>query len=173
MDHVYFSKNNRKAKGPKIIKKYGNRKLYDTQKSSYVVLKDIEKMIKNKEEIQIIDNETQDNITVSTLTQIIFSSEKKSKISAPVNVLESIIREGDGSFSSFLEKLGLFTKSQETEQNLSPESKNISTQNKELLKENQSIEQKITSLLSSGDSVNSVDNSVPELPGKRSKDLNF
>lgn len=171
MSHISFSNNSRKVGGPKIIKKYGNRKLYDTQQSSYVVLKDIEKMIRNKEEIQIIDNETQDDITVSTLTQIIFSSEKKSKVLAPVNVLESIIREGDGSFSSFLAKLGLFTKSEEDTGKDSYQPKNVSSENK--VKENQSIEQKITSLLSAGDGVNSVDNSVPELPGSRSKDLNF
>ena len=70
---------NKKLQGPKIIKKYGNRKLYDTEQSSYVVLKDIEKMIRNKEDIQVIDNETQDDITIPTLTQIIFSSEKKIK----------------------------------------------------------------------------------------------
>ncbi|MCZ0931832.1 MAG: polyhydroxyalkanoate synthesis regulator DNA-binding domain-containing protein, partial [Oligoflexia bacterium] len=99
MSHISFhNSNHNRPEGPKIIKKYGNRKLYDTQQSSYVVLKDIEKMIRNKEDIQIIDNETQDDITVPTLTQIIFSSEKKSKISPPVNVLKSIIREGDGSF---------------------------------------------------------------------------
>ena len=167
-----------KSKGTKIIKKYGNRKLYDTQQSSYVVLKDIEKMIRNKEDIQIIDNETQVDITVPTLTQIIFSSEKKSKISPPVSVLKSIIREGDGSFSTFLAKLGLFTDKDENETpsgsaSLSSKS-SIPVQNKNTLKENQSIEQKITSLLSAGDGLNSTDNSVPELPGSnRSDDLSF
>ena len=178
MSHESFenTKHN-KPKGPKIIKKYGNRKLYDTQQSSYVVLKDIEKMIRNQEDIQIIDNETQVDITVPTLTQIIFSSEKKSKLSPPVNVLKSIIREGDGSFASFLAKLGLFTKSGETENESSSVSvdKKVATTeaDKASLKENQSIEQKITSLLSTGDGLNSTDNSVPELPSSRSDDLKF
>ena len=91
----------------KIIKKYGNRKLYDTEQSSYVVLRDIEKMVRNREDIQVIDNETQNDITISTLTQIIFSSEKRSKFSPPISVLKSIIREGDGSLSSFFAKIGL------------------------------------------------------------------
>ena len=160
------SNRHNRAESPKIIKKYGNRKLYDTQQSCYVVLKDIEKMIRNKEDIQIIDNETQDDITISTLTQIIFSSEKKSKVSPPVNVLKSIIREGDGSFSSFLAKLGLFAKSKSAENNKSS-SKALLTEKKKLLKQGQSIEQKITSLLSAGDGVNSADNSVPELPESR------
>ena len=164
MNHVSFQNN--KAESPKIIKKYGNRKLYDTQQSSYVVLKDIEKMIRNKEDIQIIDNETQDDITVSTLTQIIFSSEKRSKVSPPVNILKSIIREGDGSFSSFLAKLGLFSKLEETESTKTL-STALSSEKKNVVKENQSIEQRITSLMSSGDGLNSTDSSVPELPGSR------
>lgn len=92
----------------KIIKRYGNRKLYDTEQSSYVVLSDIAKMIRNKEEVQVIDNETKNDITLSTLTQIIFGAEKKSRVSAPAEVLKTIICEGDGSFSSFLSKMGLF-----------------------------------------------------------------
>ena len=167
MKHVSFQNNNTKSEGPKIIKKYGNRKLYDTQQSSYVVLKDIEKMIRNKEDIRIIDNETQDDITIPTLTQIIFSSEKKSKVSAPVNILKSIIREGDGSFSAFLAKLGLFTETEEKEHNTSL-SNVLPSARKHLMKKGQTIEQKITSLMSVGDGVNSVDSSVPELPGNRS-----
>lgn len=96
---------NRKAK---VIKRYGNRKLYDTEQSSYVVLNDIAKMIRNKEEVQIIDNETKSDITSATLTQIIFGAEKKSHCSAPLDILKSIIRKGDGSFSNFLAEMGLF-----------------------------------------------------------------
>ncbi|MDE0092108.1 MAG: polyhydroxyalkanoate synthesis regulator DNA-binding domain-containing protein [Oligoflexia bacterium] len=166
MSHIPFQNGNKRLSGPKIIKKYGNRKLYDTQQSSYVVLKDIEKMIRNKEDIQVIDNETQDDITVSTLTQIIFSSEKKSKVSPPVNVLKSIIREGDGSFSSFLAKLGLFAESERAGSNDSL-SDILSSEKKNLIKEDQSIEQKIASLMNAGDGVSSTDDSVPELPGHR------
>ena len=92
----------------KIIKRYGNRKLYDTEQSSYVVLNDIAKMIRNEEEVQIIDNETKSDITSATLTQIIFGAEKKSHCSAPLDILKSIIRKGDGSFSNFLAEMGLF-----------------------------------------------------------------
>ncbi len=167
MNHVPFENN--KAQSPKIIKKYGNRKLYDTEQSSYVVLKDIEKMIRNKEEIQVIDNETQDDITIPTLTQIIFSSEKKSKVSPPVNVLKSIIREGDGSFSSFLAKMGLFEL--DTEEKKGKDSKepplltSVFSSDK---KSDQSLEQKITNLINSGDELNPSSNneeSIPELPG--------
>ena len=92
----------------KIIKRYGNRKLYDTEQSSYVVLNDIAKMIRNNEEVCVIDNETKDDITNSTLTQIIFGAEKKSTFSAPLDILKSIIMKGDGSLSNFLAEIGLF-----------------------------------------------------------------
>ncbi|MDE0118381.1 MAG: polyhydroxyalkanoate synthesis regulator DNA-binding domain-containing protein [Bdellovibrionales bacterium] len=92
----------------KVIKRYGNRKLYDTEQSSYVVLNDIAKMIRNEEEVRVIDNETKDDITSATLTQIIFGAEKKSSYSTPLDVLKSIIKKGDGSFSNFLAEMGLF-----------------------------------------------------------------
>ena len=103
-----FQPSNRLRARKKIIKRYGNRKLYDTEQSSYVVLDDIAKMIRNKEEVKVIDNETKSDITLSTLTQIIFGAEKKSRVSAPAEILKSIICAGDGGFSSFLSKMGLF-----------------------------------------------------------------
>ena len=93
---------------PKIIKRYGNRKLYDTEQSSYVVLNDIAKMIKNNEEVRVIDNETKDDITNSTFTQIIFGAEKRASYLVPLDILKSIIMKGDGSLSNYLAELGLF-----------------------------------------------------------------
>lgn len=102
------NKPQKKERQPKIIKRYGNRKLYDTEQSSYVVLNDIAKMIKNNEEVRVIDNETKDDITNSTFTQIIFGAEKRAACSVPLNILKSIIMKGDGSLSNFLAELGLF-----------------------------------------------------------------
>ena len=61
----------------KVIKRYQNRKLYDTQQSCYVTLEDIAKMIRANEEVVVVDNKTKKDITSSTLTQIIFEAEKK------------------------------------------------------------------------------------------------
>ena len=102
------NKPQKKERQPKIIKRYGNRKLYDTEQSSYVVLNDIAKMIKNNEEVRVIDNETKDDITNSTFTQIIFGAEKRAACSVPLDILKSIIMKGDGSLSNFLAELGLF-----------------------------------------------------------------
>jgi polyhydroxyalkanoate synthesis repressor PhaR len=92
----------------KIIKRYQNRKLYDTQQSCYVTLEDIAKMIRANEEVMVIDNKTKRDITAATLTQIIFEAEKKASEYAPLSTLREIIQHGNGSISSFLAKLGAF-----------------------------------------------------------------
>jgi polyhydroxyalkanoate synthesis repressor PhaR len=94
----------------KIIKRYQNRKLYDTQQSCYVTLDDIAKMIRANEEVMVIDNKTKNDITSATLTQIIFEAEKKAAQYAPLFTLREIIQNGNGSISSFLAKLGAFPK---------------------------------------------------------------
>ena len=92
----------------KIIKRYQNRKLYDTQQSCYVTLDDIAKMIRAAEEVMVIDNKTKSDITAATLTQIIFEAEKKAAQFAPLFTLREIIQNGNGSISSYLAKLGAF-----------------------------------------------------------------
>jgi polyhydroxyalkanoate synthesis repressor PhaR len=86
----------------KIIKRYQNRKLYDTHESSYVTLDEIAKMIRNGEDIRVIDNKTKNDITSATLTQLLYESERKSKTQPSVSLLKEIIRHGDGSFSGFI-----------------------------------------------------------------------
>jgi len=91
----------------KIIKRYQNRKLYDTHESSYVTLDEIAKMIKAGEDLRVIDNKTKNDITASTLTQLLYESEKKAKTQPSVDLLKEIIRHGDGSFSGFIQaKMG-------------------------------------------------------------------
>ena len=87
----------------KIIKRYQNRKLYDTHESSYVTLDEIAKMIKNGEDLRVIDNKTKNDITASTLTQLLYESEKKAKTQPSVELLKEIIRHGDGSFSGYIQ----------------------------------------------------------------------
>lgn len=104
---VMANKSNNRTK---IIKRYQNRKLYDTQQSCYVTLDDIAKMIRASEEVMVIDNKTKNDITAATLTQIIFEAEKKASQYAPLFTLREIIQNGNGSISSFLAKLGAFPK---------------------------------------------------------------
>ncbi len=90
-------------KETKIIKRYQNRKLYDTHESSYVTLDEIAKMIRNGEDLRVIDNKTKNDITASTLTQLLYESEKKAKHQPSVDMLKEIIRHGDGSYSGFIQ----------------------------------------------------------------------
>ncbi|MFO0584152.1 MAG: polyhydroxyalkanoate synthesis regulator DNA-binding domain-containing protein [Anaeromyxobacter sp.] len=81
------------AREPKIIKRYTNRKLYDTVESRYVTLDEIAEMIKAGAEVKVIDNRTKDDLTSVTLAQIIFEEEKKtSKMS--LETLRDLIRYG-------------------------------------------------------------------------------
>jgi len=86
----------------KIIKRYQNRKLYDTHESSYVTLDEIAKMIKGGEDLRVIDNKTKNDITAATLTQLLYESERKAKTQPSVELLKEIIRHGDGSFSGYI-----------------------------------------------------------------------
>jgi polyhydroxyalkanoate synthesis repressor PhaR len=99
---------NRPNAKTKIIKRYQNRKLYDTQQSCYVTLDDIAKMIRSSEDVMVIDNKTKNDITAATLTQIIFEAEKKASQYAPLFTLREIIQNGNGSISRYLAKLGAF-----------------------------------------------------------------
>ena len=81
------------AREPKIIKRYTNRKLYDTVESRYVTLDEIAEMVKAGGEVRIIDNRSKEDLTSVTLAQIIFEEEKKtSKMS--LRTLKDLIRHG-------------------------------------------------------------------------------
>jgi polyhydroxyalkanoate synthesis repressor PhaR len=78
----------------KVIKRYQNRKLYDTSDSCYVTLEDIGEMIKLGDEVQIIDNTTKEDLTAVTLAQIIFEEQKKKTNVQPLDTFREIIQGG-------------------------------------------------------------------------------
>ncbi|MBN1959728.1 MAG: transcriptional regulator [Deltaproteobacteria bacterium] len=82
----------------KIVKRYANRKLYDTERSCYVTLEDISQMIKAGEEVKVIDNKTGEDLTSVTLAQIIFETEKK-KSFMPLTLLRDLIQNSGESIS--------------------------------------------------------------------------
>src|SRR5204863_3596511 len=93
-------------KEPKVIKRYTNRKLYDTVESRYVTLDEIAHMIKGGAEVKIIDNRSKEDLTSVTLAQIIFEEEKK-RSQMPLGVLREIIRHGGEAVAGFYqEKVG-------------------------------------------------------------------
>ena len=88
---------------PKVIKRYTNRKLYDTVESRYVTLDEIAQMIKGGAEVKIIDNRSKEDLTSVTLAQIIFEEEKK-RSQMPLGALREIIRHGGESLASFYQE---------------------------------------------------------------------
>jgi polyhydroxyalkanoate synthesis repressor PhaR len=92
---------------PTTIKKYANRRLYNTGTSTYVTLDDLAEMVKNGEDFRVVDAKSGDEITRSVLTQIIFEQEGKGQNLLPVNFLRQLIRfYGDsmqGLIPSFLD----------------------------------------------------------------------
>ena len=87
----------------KIIKRYQNRKLYDTHESSYVTLDEIANMIKIGGDVRVIDNQTKNDITALTLTQLLYDRQRASLVQPSVDLLKEIIRQGDGSFSGYIQ----------------------------------------------------------------------
>jgi polyhydroxyalkanoate synthesis repressor PhaR len=75
----------------RIIKRYSNRKLYDTKDSRYVTLLQIAEMVRGGEEVQIIDNNTKDDLTEITLAQIIYEEQKSHSRNVPLQTLKELI----------------------------------------------------------------------------------
>ena len=92
---------------PKLIKRYTNRKLYDTGQSAYITLDQVAGFIKAGTEVRVIDNKTKNDITPATLTQLLYEQDRKARVLPSVDLLMEIIRRGDGSFSGFLRVMGL------------------------------------------------------------------
>jgi polyhydroxyalkanoate synthesis repressor PhaR len=80
------------ADGPVLIKKYANRRLYNTQTSSYVTLEHLCEMVKEGIEFEVRDARTGEDITRSVLTQIIFEEEAKGHNLLPIRFLRQLIR---------------------------------------------------------------------------------
>ncbi|GAB4279808.1 MAG: polyhydroxyalkanoate synthesis regulator DNA-binding domain-containing protein [Candidatus Promineifilaceae bacterium] len=77
-----------------VIKRYPNRKLYDTEAKKYITLDGIADLIRQGEEVQVIDHNTDEDLTAVTLTQIIFEQEKKKGGFLPKSVLTGLVQAG-------------------------------------------------------------------------------
>ncbi len=77
---------------PTVIKKYANRRLYNTGTSTYVTLEDLAEMVKNGEDFRVVDAKSGEEITRSVLTQIIFEQENKGQNLLPITFLRQLIR---------------------------------------------------------------------------------
>jgi polyhydroxyalkanoate synthesis repressor PhaR len=83
-----------------IIKRYPNRKLYDTEAKKYITLEGIADLIREGQEVQILDHTTGEDLTALTLTQIIFEQEKKQTGFLPRAVLTGLVQAGGDTLST-------------------------------------------------------------------------
>jgi polyhydroxyalkanoate synthesis repressor PhaR len=89
----------------RVVKRYANRKLYDTQRSRYVTLEQIADMIRAGEDVKIVDNNSKEDLTAITLAQIIFEEEKKSSF-LPLSALRNIIQTSGNSIQQLATSAG-------------------------------------------------------------------
>ena len=78
-----------------VIKRYSNRKLYDTEESRYVTLEEIEEMIRGGKEVSVVDATSGEDLTPVTLTQIILESERHHRGTLPTAFLHQLIKHGE------------------------------------------------------------------------------
>ncbi len=88
----------------RVIKKYQNRKLYDTQDSCYVTLDGLAKMLRDGQDILVVDNNTKADVTALILTQVLYEQEKTSQSVLPVELLKTLVRNSQNSLYDFVQK---------------------------------------------------------------------
>ncbi len=86
-----------------VIKRYSNRKLYDTQESRYVTLEELEELIRAGREISVVDVSTGEDLTSVTLAQIILENERNHRATLPTAFLHQLIKHGEA-WQDFVQK---------------------------------------------------------------------
>src|SRR5438552_2745828 len=83
-----------------LIKKYGNRRLYDTEASRYITLDDLAARVRSGSEVRVVDAKSNEDLTQATLTQLIMENRGASQL-LPVSLLHQLIRLGDDALAEF------------------------------------------------------------------------
>lgn len=84
----------------RVIKRYANRKMYDTARSCYVTLEEVADMVRGGLEVQVIDNKSKADLTEVTLAQALLDSERKRRGTVPLSGIRTLISQG----GDFLQK---------------------------------------------------------------------
>lgn len=87
-----------------LIKKYPNRRLYNTESSSYITIHDVSKLIKEGSRVEVIDVTSNEDVTALVLTQIIMNKAKNNQELLPVSLLHLVIQFGENLLHEFFEK---------------------------------------------------------------------
>src|SRR5215475_5360790 len=89
----------------RLIKRYESRKLYDTEESRYVSLEEIANWIRQGQEVKVVDNATNNDVTSQTLTQIILDEGRKGTSFLPSELLHDLVRLGERAVNSGMEQV--------------------------------------------------------------------
>jgi len=87
-----------------LLKKYANRRLYDTEKSAYVTLPEVADIIRSGREVRIVDARTEEDVTAFILTQIIMEEARSRNSVLPVPLLHLFIQFGQNVLSEFFDQ---------------------------------------------------------------------
>lgn len=100
------SPNDAEAAGPspRVVKRYSNRKLYDTVESRYVTLPQVAELVRQGQEVRIIDNATKEDLTRMTLAQILYEEERKQSRALPIAALKELIHTSSERFIETLKE---------------------------------------------------------------------
>jgi len=85
---------------PLLIKRYSNRKLYNTRESRYITLDELAELVKTGSNIRVVDNDSGEDLTSVTLSQILLENERKGRDALPRPLLVELIQKGDDLFDS-------------------------------------------------------------------------
>lgn len=91
----------RRAARPVVIKKYGNRRLYDTRDSRYITLEELAGIIRAGDEVRVVEAKSGEDLTQATLVQIIMDGRGAAEL-LPVALLTQLVRMGDDALAEFL-----------------------------------------------------------------------
>ena len=91
-----------KSSGKVTIKKYANRRLYDTESSTYITLDRLAQMVREGREFEVVDAKTGEDITRQVLTQIIVEEESRGTTMLPINFLKQLIGLYGNSMQNFV-----------------------------------------------------------------------
>ena len=87
-----------------LLKKYANRRLYDTEKSAYVSLSQVADIIKSGRQVEVVDAKTKEDVTSFILTQIILEQARNNNFLLPPPLLHLIIQYGENVLAEFFDK---------------------------------------------------------------------
>lgn len=89
---------------PRIIKRYSNRKLYDTEDKRYITLEQIQQLVQDGQDIKVVENQTGEDLTTVTLSQILLEQEKRKEGKLPKSFFMDLVQRSSTTVVDFMRK---------------------------------------------------------------------